>query len=64
MRQLVEVDVRTAYVEVARAREKIKATEATLKLRQTALQIETEKLRLGKSTSITVTQASRDLVAS
>ena len=64
MGQLVELGIRTAYVEVERTREKIKATEATRKLREETLNTETEKLRLGKSTTLTVAQASRDLVES
>ncbi|HPG00610.1 MAG TPA: TolC family protein [Kiritimatiellia bacterium] len=64
MKQLVEVDIRTAYLEVARAQEQVSATEATRKLREETLQTELEKLRVGKSTSLLVAQASRDSVES
>lgn len=64
MQDLVEVDVRTAYLEVKRAEEQVKATEATRRLRSEALQTEVEKLRVGRSTSLMVAQASRDLVQS
>lgn len=62
--QLVQVDVRTAYVEVEKAREQIVATNATRKLREEALRAETEKFQVGKSTSLLVGQAQRDCVAS
>ena len=61
--QLVEVDVRSAYVEVARAQEQVTATAATRRLQEEKLQSETEKFRIGKSTSLLVAQAQRDLVA-
>jgi outer membrane protein TolC len=62
--QLVEVDVRTAYVEIARSQEQVAATAATRKLQEEKLRSETEKFRLGKSTSLLVAQAQRDLVSS
>ncbi len=62
--QLVQVDVRTAYIEVTRAREQITATAATRNLQEEKLRVETEKFRVGKSTSLLVAQAQRDLVAS
>ncbi len=61
--QLVEVDVRSAYVEIARAQEQVTATAATRRLQDEKLRSETEKFRLGKSTSLLVAQAQRDLVA-
>jgi outer membrane protein len=61
--QLVEVDVRSAYVEIARAKEQVTATAATRRLQEEKLRSETEKFRLGKSTSLLVAQAQRDLVA-
>lgn len=63
MEQLVQVDVRSAYVRVQVAAEKIRATEATRKLREESSRIETEKLRVGRSTEILVAQAWRDQVA-
>jgi outer membrane protein TolC len=62
--QLIELDVRTAYLEIARSQEQVTATAATRKLQEEKLQVETEKFRLGKSTSLLVAQAQRDLVSS
>jgi outer membrane protein len=62
--QLIEVDVRTAYLEIVRAQEQVVATAATRKLQQEKLDAETEKFRLGKSTSLLVSQAQQDLVSS
>ena len=62
--QLVQVDVRSAYIEVNRAKEQIAATTATRKFQEEKLRVETEKFRVGKSTSLLVAQAQRDLVAS
>jgi len=62
--QLVELDVRSAYIEVNRASEQVAATGATRKLQEEKLRAETEKFRVGKSTSLLVAQAQRDLVAS
>jgi outer membrane protein TolC len=64
MMQLAQVDVRTAYVEVERTREQITATAATRESQEEKLRVETEKFRVGKSTSLLVAQAQRDLVAS
>ena len=62
--QLIQVDVRSAYIEVARAREQISATAATRNFQEEKLRAETEKFRVGKSTSLLVGQAQRDFVAS
>jgi outer membrane protein len=62
--QLVEVDVRIAYIEVNRAKQQIAASAATRKFNEEKLRIETEKLRVGKSTSFLVAQAQRDLLVS
>lgn len=62
--QLVQVDVRSAYIEVNRAREQITATAATRRLLQEKARVETEKFRVGKSTTLLVGQAQRDLVSS
>lgn len=62
--QLVEVDVRSAYIEVQRAREQVAATAATRRLQDESLRAETEKFRVGKSTTFLVAQAQRDQVAS
>ncbi len=62
--QLVEMDVRTAYVEVTRAKEQIRASATTRLFSEETLRVETEKLRVGKSTSLLVAQAQRDLLIS
>ena len=62
--QLVQVDVRSAHIEVGRAREQVAATAATRKLKEEALRAETGKFTVGKSTSFLVAQAQRDLVVS
>jgi outer membrane protein TolC len=62
--QLVEVDVRTAYIEVNRAKQQITASTSTRRFDEEKLRTETEKLRVGKSTSFLVAQAQRDLLVS
>jgi outer membrane protein len=62
--QLVEVDVRTAYIEVNRTRQQIAASSVTRMFDEEKLRTETEKLRVGKSTSFVVAQAQRDLLIS
>ena len=60
--QLVELDIRTAYIEVNRTREQIAASAATRKFQEEKLRIETEKFRVGRSTNLLVAQAQRDLL--
>lgn len=62
--QLVEVDVRSAYIEVDRTKQQIAASSVTRAFDEEKLRTETEKLRVGKSTSFLVAQAQRDLLAS
>jgi outer membrane protein TolC len=62
--QLVEVDVRTAYIEVQRTKQQIAASTATRIFNEEKLRIETEKFRVGKSTSFLQAQAQRDLLIS
>jgi outer membrane protein len=62
--QLVEVDVRGAYIEVERAKEQVAATAVTRKLQEETVRAETEKFRVGKSTTLLVAQAHRDLLQS
>ncbi len=64
MSQLVELDVRTAYIEVERTREQITATAATRKAKEEALRAETAKFKVGKSTAFLVAQAQRDFLQS
>lgn len=61
--QLVQVDVRGAYEELTRTREKVTATAATRKLQETSVRTEREKFNNGKSTALQVTQVERDLLA-
>ena len=60
--QLVEVDVRTAYIEVQRTEEQVAATAAARKLQEEKLRAEREKFRVGRSTTLLVAAAQRDLV--
>ena len=60
--QLVEVDVRAAWIEAGRLREQVAATAATRRLQEEKLRAETEKFRVGKSTAYLVAQAQRDLL--
>jgi outer membrane protein len=62
--QLAQVDVRAAYLEILRNREQVIATAATRALQEEKVRVETEKFRVGKSTSLLVAQAQRDLVVS
>lgn len=62
--QLVEVDIRSAYIDVLRSKEEIAATAATRRYRDDALRAETEKFRVGKSTALLVAQAQRDYLFS
>jgi outer membrane protein len=62
--QLIQVDIRTAYIEVTSAREQITATSATRALQEEKLRVENEKFSVGRSTSLLVAQTQRDLVAS
>jgi len=62
--QLVEVDVRTAYIAVKRTKQQIAASSVTRMFDEEKLRTETEKLRVGKSTSFLVAQAQRDLLVS
>jgi outer membrane protein TolC len=62
--QLVEVDVRTAHIDVDRNKQQIGASSATRRFDEEKLRTETEKLRVGRSTSYLVAQAQRDLLAS
>ncbi len=61
---LANSDVRTAYVEVNRTVEQITATKSTRVAQEAKLLAETEKMRVGKSTSLLVAQAERDLLQS
>jgi outer membrane protein TolC len=60
--QLIELDVRIAHVECGRQRAQAEATRATVRLLEEKLRAETEKFNVGKSTSLLVAQAQRDLL--
>lgn len=64
LEQLVAFDVRIAAAEVDRARRQITASAATRMLREEALRAENERFRVGRSTSILIAQAQRDLLES
>ena len=64
LEQQAEVEIRSAYLEVDRTREQIRATGTTLALQEARLAAETEKFRVGRSTSYLVAQAQRDLLES
>jgi outer membrane protein TolC len=64
LKQLVALDIRTAYLEVNRTRQQIDASKATRRFQDEKLRIETEKFRVGRSTNLLVAQAQRDLLAS
>ncbi|MCK9266348.1 TolC family protein [bacterium] len=60
--QLVEMDVRLAYIEVNRVAKQIEAIQATLKLQEEKVHAETEKFKVGRSTPLLVAQVQRDLL--
>ena len=60
----MEVDVRTAHIDVDRTKQQIAASSATRRFDEEKLRTETEKLRVGRSTSYLVAQAQRDLLSS
>lgn len=63
MERLVELDVRSAYIEALKSRQLIEATRVTRELQQKNMDAELEKFRVGKSTNILVLQAQRDFTA-
>jgi len=62
--QLIEVDVRRAYLQITSVRQQVAAAKATRELQEEKLKVETEKFNVGKSTSILVAQAQRDFLQS
>jgi len=60
--QIIDVDVRTAILEIERTSRLIYSTKVTEELRRKQLEAETEKFRVGRSTQIEVSQAQRDYV--
>ncbi len=64
MERLVDLDVRSTYLEVLRTRQQIEATRVTRELQEKKLAAELEKFRVGKATNFLVLQAQRDLTGS
>lgn len=62
--QVVEVDVRTAYIDVKRTKQQIAASSITRQFNEEKYRTESEKLRVGKSTSFLVAASQRDLLGS
>lgn len=60
--QLVSLDVRTAWLEVARAREQVEASAVTRAAQEEVLRAESVKFRVGNATAFSVAQAQRDLL--
>ena len=64
LRQLVGLDVRLAANQVEVARRQISATRLTRELEEQTVAAEKERFEVGKSTTLLVAQAQRDLLAS
>lgn len=63
LEQLIELDVRQAYLEIRIAREQIQASRATVSLQQTRVNAEIERFGAGRGTAFAIAQAQRDLLA-
>jgi outer membrane protein TolC len=64
MEDLARVDVESAFIETLRTREQIAATGITRQFQEEKLRAEQAKFRVGRSTSLLVAQAQKDLVNS
>ena len=64
LEQTVQVDVRSAYLEVLRAREQIAATKVSRALQEAKYDAEKIRLQEGAGNSLLVSLAQRDMVAS
>jgi len=64
LQQLVALDVRLAANELERDRQQIAATRVTRELQEATLTAEQERFKVGSSTTLLVSQAQRDLLAS
>jgi outer membrane protein len=62
--QLVEVDIRGAYIQIISAEEQVAAAKASRELQEEKLRVETEKFNVGKSTYLLVAQTQRDFLQS
>jgi outer membrane protein len=63
LEQLLELDARSAVVEVERQQERIAATQAAVRSRQEDLRIQRDRYSVGKSTNLDILQVQRDLIA-
>ncbi|EKD25977.1 MAG: outer membrane efflux protein [uncultured bacterium] len=64
MKSLVELDIHSAYIEVNRTTEQVAATKATRQYQDDTLKAEIAKFEVGKSTTLLVGQAQRNLLVS
>lgn len=64
LKQLIEMDIRQAFLDIQIARQQIIATRFTRKRQNEKLQAEQERYRVGRSTAFQVAQAQRDVLAS
>jgi outer membrane protein TolC len=64
LEQLVEVDIRSAYLQITSVQQQVAAAKASRELLEEKLRVETGKFEVGKSTSILVAQAQRDFMQS
>ncbi|WP_290652370.1 TolC family protein [Aquisalimonas sp.] len=64
LRQLVDLDVRIAWLEVERTREQVDAVASTRQLQEEVLRAEQARFEVGETTAIVVAQAQRDLLES
>ncbi len=64
LEELIELDVRTAAIELERARQQITASAATRTFREASATAESTRLRVGTGTALDLAQAQRDLVES
>jgi len=64
MERLVQLDVRSAYIEAVRSKQLIVATRVTRELQELNMEAEQEKFRVGKSTNFLVLQAQRNFTVS
>ncbi len=62
MEQLVELDVRTAHIEVERTDKQVTAAAATRAAQEEKWRAEMEKFQVGRSTALFVAQVQRDLM--
>ncbi len=64
LEQLVEVDIRGAYLQITSVQQQVVAAKASRELLDEKLKVETGKFEVGKSTAILVAQAQRDFMQS